>query len=404
MSSNLLLFGCDLSRDRKASELNFWHDLTAYLSKDFSEIVIVSINNRNIRKEYIPPNITLYNLPPVYFRNNGDSTDKEYTGPRYHKLPLSVIYKTITLIRYRSVIRDIVEKHNIGIIHYVRIFGILNKVLKRKLSHVSFTMTVPTHVDRGFPLHYIYHQIKIKGFAGMNKLIATTKATAERLTGLGIDEENIEVIPWSAENNLAQKSGNPGFRKRLAVAPDAEIILWSGPLQGTGGREIEYAVQVAHLVTRQTEKFHFVFAFKPDKLKAEYFETLDNNKRVSVLETNQADFKELQNIAALFLSPICDKNRTVAPPLTWIEIMQRGVPVVTTPIDGVNEILENNESGIIAESEEEAARAIIGITDTQLDIMKGNARKTVNEKYNIKSIAKSYTKLWKEEINKQNSH
>ena len=265
-------------------------------------------------------------------------------------------------------------------------------------------MTVPTHVDRGFPLHYIYHQIKVKGFAGMDKLIVTTKATAKRLTGLGIDADIIEVIPWSAESKLVQKSGDPEFRKRLTVAADAEIVLWSGPLQGTGGREIEYAVQVAHLVTRQTKKFHFVFAFKPDQLKADYFKTLNGNRCVTVMETDQAEFQELQNIAALFISPICDKNRTVAPPITWIEMMQRGVPVVTTPIDGVDEILENYESGIIAESEEDAAQAIIGITDVQLKTMKDKARRTVNEKYNIKSIAKSYTKLWKEELKKLNSH
>jgi glycosyltransferase involved in cell wall biosynthesis len=198
-----------------------------------------------------------------------------------------------------------------------------------------------------------------------------------------------------------QKSGDPEFRKRLAIIADVEIVLWSGPLQGTGGREIEYAVQVAHLVTRQTKKFHFVFAFKPDQLKENYFETLNGNRYVTVMETDQAEFQELQNIAALFISPICDKNRTVAPPITWIEMMQRGVPVVTTPIDGVDEIVENNENGIIAESEEDAAQAIMGITDVQLKIMKNNAIKTVNEKYNIKSIAKSYTKLWKEELNKR---
>ncbi len=401
MPSNLMLFGCNLTRDRRASELNFWHDLTAYLSNDFNEIVIVSINNRKIRKEQIPPNITLYNLPPIYFRNNGDWTDKEHTGERFNDLPLAVIYKTVTLIKYRSLIKDIVERHDIGIIHYVRIFGVLNTVLKRKLSNVLFTMTVPTHVDRGFPLHYIYHQIKVKGFAGIDKLIVTTKATAKRLTGLGIDENNIEVIPWSAENKLVQKSGDPEFRKRLAIVADAEIVLWSGPLQGTGGREIEYAVQVAHLVTRQTQKFHFVFAFKPDQLKENYFETLTENRYVTVMETDQAEFQELQNIAALFISPICDKNRTVAPPITWIEMMQRGVPVVTTPIDGVDEIVENHENGIIAESEEDAAQEIMAITDVQLKIMKNNAIKTVNEKYNIKSIAKSYTKLWKEELNKR---
>lgn len=400
MPSNLMLFGCDLSSDRKASELNFWYDMIVYLSRDFEEIVIVSISNKNTSKELIPPNITLYNLPPVYWRNNGEWTDKEYTGPRYHKLPFSVIYKTITLVRYVSILQDIAEKHDIGIIHYVRIFGIFNKILKRKLSDVSFTMTVPTHVDRGFPFHLIYHLIKRMGFSGMDKLITTTKATAERLTRLGVEADKVQVIPWSAENNLVRKSCESGFMKRLDLDEDAKIILWSGPLQGTGSKEIDYAIKVARLVMKQTCKYQFVFAFKPDTLRKEYLDSLNGIMHVAVFETDQMEFKNLQNIAALFLSPVCDKNRTIAPPMTWIEMMQRGVPVVTTPVDGVNEILENLTNGIIAESEEEAATAIVRMGDIQLNAMCDNAKRTVKEKYNIESIAASYTKLWRDEIDR----
>ena len=72
---------------------------------------------------------------------------------------------------------------------------------------------------------------------------------------------------------------------------------------------------------------------------AAFVEQVEKVAGAVVMETNRQEFDALQSLAALFLSPVCNRNRTVAPALTWIEMMQKGVPVLTTPVAGTEELI-----------------------------------------------------------------
>lgn len=390
---NLLIFGCDYFRERKSSEVNFWNDMVDRLSPSFNEIVVVSVNSRDVEVEHAGRNVTIYNLPPKYFtKSQRKGADLEYSGHAFHRMPMSIVYKTMSFVSYVPRLTKIIRKHNIGIVHYMRVFGLLNERLIGMNPDLVYTITVSTHVDRGFPAHQIYHVIKNLSFSPFDKIIATAEATARRMTELKVEKERIRVIPWATD------AGEEKLSDGCKTVPEKEdakkLVLWAGPLQGTGDQEFQMAYRIAGRVTESVDGYRFVFAFKPDKMPA-YIERSESGS-IRVIETDREQFSNLMCSADLFLSPVVNMKRTVAPPLTWIEMMQHGVPVITTPVEGAEEIVHSNETGYLIEGEREAIALLTGLKRADMDRVKTGARKFVDEKYNVTKIANGYLGVWRE--------
>ena len=92
-------------------------------SKHFEQVVILSVNYREDELEQLGDNVYLYNVRPHCYRKKGTQGDPEYTGSKFNRLPYSLIYKSCSFLRYRPVFESIISRHDIGIVHYFRIFG-----------------------------------------------------------------------------------------------------------------------------------------------------------------------------------------------------------------------------------------------------------------------------------------
>jgi glycosyltransferase involved in cell wall biosynthesis len=390
---NLLIFGCDFFREKKSSEINFWNDISDYFSHHFNEIVILSVNNRKVQQEMIGENIYLYNVPTCFLKNPGTWENSEYTGKRFQKLPLSIVYKSYTFWRLQPIFDSIIDRHKIGIVHYMRIFGLLNKLLIKRYPDILFSITVPTHIDRGFPLHLFYHTIKNIAIKPMDRIIPTSEATRHKLITRGLPPKKLKTIHWSSNVNDESPS-TKNVRNELGLTVKTQIILWSGPLQDANKKEFFFARSVAKKVLEKTKRFSFVFAFKPCTLKPEYLSLDRDISYIKILETDFNTFCALKREAVLFLSPICNKNRTVAPAITWIEVMQLGLPVMTTNIDGVTELIKHGETGFIINNVDEAVSIILDFETTEP--FRNNCRNVIKQKYNIKNIAEQYIYMWTE--------
>lgn len=398
---NLLLFGCDFYPDKRHHETNYWHDIAKYFARHFERVVVLSVNNRPITEEKLLSNVYLYNIRPYYFCRRTTVTDPEYSGNLFNKLPMSVIYKTISLINYLPMFSDLIKQHSIGIVHYFRVFGMLNSVLIRRFPNVLFSITVPTHIDRGFPMHYIYHIIKYGTMKKMGKIIATSEATKKRLNKLKIFKaDQLVTIPWSIEICQAKYDDSElaEIKRTYSIDNIVKVVLWSGPLQDTRQKDFIYALDTAKGVTKKSDRYKFIFAFKPDKLKKRYHEMILNEKNISIIETSKSEFNRLISIADLFLSPIDNTKRTVAPPLTWIEMMQNGIPLITTQVDGVEELVIDGINGYIVENKMKAIEMFMDISEENLSSIKRNAMRITRQKYDIADIAEKYVKMWKSNI------
>lgn len=394
---NLMLFGGDYVPTRKTSEVNFWHDMVDEWKTSFGEIVILSVNRRSVPRERLSDNVILYNVPPVTLRiAPALSSDPEYTGKTFNSMPAAPLLKTLTFLHRFRFMEELIHRHHIGVVHYMRVFGLFTSLLSGEHPGVITTVTVPTHVDRGFPFHGFYHWFKNRAFKPMDRVVATTHATARRLRSAGLSSERIAVIPW-ATNDPAVTAGShcSDIAAKYGLRADAALVLWAGPLQGTGRKEIDFALRVARLVRSQSRQVEFVFAFKPDRMPAQ-MRRLSGETGIRMLETNREQFAELLMLAQAFLSPVCNEHRTVAPPLTWIEVMSRGIPVLTTPVDGVDEIIDSGSNGLVAASPEEMARFIVSLDESTRRRLGVAARRTVRHRFDVRAIAARYIELWEQ--------
>lgn len=388
---NLLIFGCDFFREKKSSEINFWNDMVNEFTHHFDEIAILSVNNRKVFREILGENIYLYNVPPRFLGTPRRDKSPDYTGKHFHKRPFSIAYKSYTFWRLQSIFDYIIDLHEIEIVHYMRVFGLLNEFLIKRYPQLLFSVTVPTHIDRGFPLHLFYHHIKNAAIKPMDRIVTTSEATRRRLVELGLPPGKLKTIHWSS-NVDDEHPSTKDVRSELSIAEETQIVLWSGPLQDTNKKEFFFAISIAKQVLKRTKRFSFVFAFKPFTLNSEFLNLTDESPHIKILETDFNTFCELKREAVLFLSPICNKKRTVAPPITWIEMMQLGLPIMTTDVEGASELIEHGKSGFIINDIDEGVELLYRFQPTEK--LKKNCRDVVKINYNISHIATQYVNMW----------
>jgi glycosyltransferase involved in cell wall biosynthesis len=395
-SSNLLLFSVDFLPRRQPGEMVFWQDAIPFLREHFDRIVVVGINHRKTRVDVLADGVELINLPPAHPPDRRVWAEPERVPENFDKLPMAVLYKTWTLLKHAATIDELIRTHDIGVVHFTRIFGFFNRRLTLRHPEVVFTMTVPTHIDRGFPLHHAYHWIKRMGYRGMDRLIPTCEATAERLASAGVARECLQAIHWSFQPPAlnADDVQVQALRHELELREHQLLITWSGPLQGTGEKEFQWALDVARRVMERSDRLRFLFAFKPDSLPQSYMEKAAQVPSVILKETSRGEFDALQHLASLFLSPVCNVRRTVAPPLTWIEMMHRGVPVLTTPVAGVDEVLESGISGFVADDAQAATELLLALDQTALEDTGARARRVIATRYDLQDIIAQYAQMW----------
>lgn len=65
-------------------------------------------------------------------------------------------------------------------------------------------------------------------------------------------------------------------------------------------------------------------------------------------------------------------SRYEGTPMCVLEAMSLGLPVVSTPTDGVKEVVINNDNGWICESDDEIANKVLSILDSQCELLRLN--------------------------------
>ena len=74
--------------------------------------------------------------------------------------------------------------------------------------------------------------------------------------------------------------------------------------------------------------------------------------------------------------------------------MRCGVPVITTDIPGVDEIIKHGENGFILNGSEETAKLLLTLDKREVLLAGKKSSAYVNEHYNLDNIAAQYTALW----------
>jgi len=382
---NVLLLGCGFYLHPKNGDKNFWLNLCRELSPRLGQLVIVSVNSSPVKFEQ-EGNIYQYNFRPSFHLKEGIEKGARFKILRTSP-PWRVVQRSVTVIRLIPFLRKIIKQHQIETIHLMDNFGFFTGLIKLFFPELKVSATGITYNTHSFPsgLYSFYQRIV---FGNLDKLAVSSRAYRQKLIQHGLKEEKVEVIRWGVP------LGNGSDKKRTNHRH--KVILWTGFTQQIKEKSFYQALAVAQRILKKNSRIDFVFAFKPECFQERY--GLYQEKNLKIMKTNQPEFLNLLDKVDLLIAPVETLRSTIAPPLSWIECMASGVPVMSTQAPGSDEVLKHKETGFVAKSYQEFEDLMENVLEDEklLKRVSDQAREWVRENYNLQDIAGDYLKFWGE--------
>ncbi len=368
---NIMFMGVDFYPYHTPSDKNFWLSIVNEASKQCQNVQIIScVNSKPDTHIDVHGNIVFH-----YFRFLS------------FLLPYSLVGGTIArliLFCVNSIkIKRIMKQNNIQIVHFVDNFVIAMPLMKILYRNVRIIGSIAA----ARPKSKAYDLLLRISYGYLDKIVTFTKCLREKLVAIGVDEDKIEVIRWGVRTSAREETSNRCHNKDNRV-------LWTGFLSQVREEDFLLAIRIAKRLTFMTDKCEFVFCFKPHFFDAKYREYEDTKIRIQP----DISFDQIVDYSDIYFCPIENQNKIIGPPLTWIEMMSRGKPVVTTMVGGALEIVKNGENGYICRDEQETVRVLLDLVAGEqryYEKMSRHAKDFIRDNFDLKNACQRYLELWK---------
>ncbi len=320
---NVLLLGFGFYLHRNSGDKNFWLGLSRELSFMLDKIVIVSANSSPTKFEQ-EGNIYQYNFQSSFHRKKAGGKDERFQFLK-NSPPWRAVQRSATLLKLIPFLKKLVKHHNIQVIHLMDNFGFLTGLVKLFFPKLKVYATAITYNIHSFPAKpYSFYQKIV--FGNLDKVVVSSNAYKQKLIEHNFSREKLKVIRWG----IPVSNGEERMPENGKAYRSKKVILWTGFTQQVKEKSFYLSLSLAKNILKKNPFVDFIFAFKPECFdkKYEYF----RGEHIQVLTTKPEDFKNLLPKVDLLLAPIDNYSSTVAPPLTWIECMSLGIPVISTPV------------------------------------------------------------------------
>jgi glycosyltransferase involved in cell wall biosynthesis len=220
----------------------------------------------------------------------------------------------------------------------------------------------------------------------------------ERIWNIGIKTYGIDL------RRFKFKIPDKSLLSKFKIKKNEKIIFYCGSIYERKG--IEYLIQAIPEILRKINDCKLVITGKlnsKDPFHTKIHELISRlnleNKIIFVGYFAYMDIPKLYSIADLFIFPSLEEQQ----PIVLLEAMAARVPIVTTSLDPIKEVIKDGENGIFVKprSSEEISRAAIRILkDNKLIqrlVQKGY--KTV-KKLSTDKVMPEISKIYKQEISK----
>jgi glycosyltransferase involved in cell wall biosynthesis len=229
----------------------------------------------------------------------------------------------------------------------------------------------------------------------VDRFVAISEEIKEGLLNDGFNQARITRIPNFIDQNLFHPSGKESgdqIRKKLDFT-DGKIVTFSGRLVERKGVSVLLEAW-RKLIQDRKDVLLVILGSGPLEKK------LKNQSRLLGIEENVRFCGFINNIGNylaatdIFVFPSFQEGF----PNSVLEAMACGLPVITTRIGGVMDMIKNEENGLLVEPGNvnqlaDALKKLISDTE-HASALGENALKTVRENYDINVIAKEYIDLY----------
>lgn len=395
-NQHIVLIGFNFQPKRSTGDKNFWVDIISLLAKSLQRITVISI--RHNPEEY------------EEYNENGCHISILYCSPRFLETPnvkykrpkifwrkgafpgwLGVIEKILDGRRICDKLKEIYEKNPYDHVHLMDNFGFVNRLIagntptRVSVSAMAYQGKNKLIYDKYISFSYKHPNIKV---------VPYSLAYAKKLRQLGINNP-IMCIKWGVK--LSRSAPELGKRnkskKLLPFSVNKPLFLWAGYIQQIQRKDFLLAIKIAKQALTKGINGIFYFAFKPESLEKNFISFNNPEKGIYVSATSVKEFSLLKASADIFFSPVANKNCILAPPLTWIEVLSYGVPILTTNVKGVEEIVIDGETGYKAINDDVLMEKIFTVADRYKNMISYCYNKAFNS-YNIENTLNDYLNLW----------
>lgn len=190
-------------------------------------------------------------------------------------------------------------------------------------------------------------------FKNINMIIAISENIKASLISVGIPQEKIKVIPpvidfskfyWNEKRSL--------IRKELSLNETDFVILYLGNLTETKG--IELILDSLKILKSRDIDFKLISGIElthtsTDKRRKQIIDKINNyNIKDNIIELGLIkNVPDVMNASDIIVAPFEHTYDVADYPLTILEAMAVGIPVITTAVGGIPEIISDQDTGII---------------------------------------------------------
>ncbi|MDR1322934.1 MAG: glycosyltransferase family 4 protein [Candidatus Margulisbacteria bacterium] len=295
----------------------------------------------------------------------------------------------------------------------------LYKILKREKPDIVHTHTAKAgavgrlaaklagvkkiyHTFHGHVFHSYFGKFKTKAFIFLEKILArlTTKIIAisakqkAELISYGVAKpDQITVIRLGFELNKLQPVPNY-WRRKYKLSPSTILVGIVGRL--TAVKNHEYFLEIAREVCWQNDNVRFIIIgdgeLREQLTVSAKLKNLDSKVFFAGFSTDARKIYSDLDLVAL-------TSRNEGTPVTLIEAMACGKPVVSTNVGGVADIIDNNRTGYLAPQDqpEVFAQKLLRLcrSKTLRKNIGRHARKKILKLYDVKRLVEDIDHLYK---------
>jgi len=373
------------------SDKSFVYELSKSLSKNNS-ISIWSLNDHKAVEDniYFGKNICNYKSHNrlLHRQSHNISTYKPHKNHSNLRntleINISIFWHSLFSIRRH------INKFKPDVIHCTDNIGISLFFLRKFFPKIPITICKPTISVESSYFYRLYQKISFKC---PSKVVTFTKCASEKIKYIAKDKNISYILPWGIDITKV-KPISPliveKIRDRYALDDKSKLIVIANRFADKD--LIRFTDFLANLKLKHIK---FIVAVRPTRYDEIFKKRNCNNV---LFEEGPKDFYDLLYAADIVLSPISEKNTSLLP-LTWIESMIRGTPVITNFHPGVDEFIINETNGFVYESLDDLEVFLRELgTKNNLKKIGEESKKTILHYHDIDSISEKYLLLWKKLI------
>jgi len=330
---------------------------------------------KHCSEEIVGDGFTIHRLSGVNFSIDGAITDYPYLPSLPNKiaqLKPEIIHAESHL--FLTTVQAVKKAKKLGIPSVVTLHGVMAK-----------RSTVVNLVQ--------YAYLRTLGlwiFKNVDRVICLTRSDAQEIVRFGCPSDKIRVIPNAIDANR--------FRPRKGCQEN--LVVWVGRFVPEKG--LNYLIEAAKIVVKKFKNVEFILVgygpLKTNIMKLAYSSGLLNNAVRFAGPFNRDRVADVLGTASVFVLPSLKEGL----PLSLLEAMACGVPVVGSDIPGINDVITHGKNGLLV-----SARNPEALADTVLTLLNDedfrrrlgrNARRLIMEKYSWDMVINKMEKVYNEAI------